>query len=385
LLRVEHGDRRVGLVVDAGLGVVFAVMLVVTAVAIGESWGGVYWLFDAAAGLVVCGIALLRRRHRAGAAATGLGVAAVAIMVSWAAELPQEPGPAMALALAVLVGSAVRALPARSAVAVAASGLVVAAGTWCAEFFSSSGISAVATLNAAGWLGALAVGLSGRLLNARRRAATEKVRREERLELARELHDVAAHHLTGVVVQAQAAQLASRNHPDDKVGRSMADIEAAGSDALDAIRRVVGLLRDGDDAVPAAPGFGQLSGLVRRFKGPGEGPAVRLRVPDGDPGWPSEVSSTIFRVVQESLTNIARHAPTARSVTVDIAQDHGTITVEVTDDSPASPTRYHRGGYGLVGMRERVEALGGTLRAGPRGDAGWSVWATLPLPPSEPR
>jgi signal transduction histidine kinase len=381
---VEHWDRRVRLVVDAGLGVVFAVLLVVTAVAIGSSWGGVYWLFDVAAGLVVCGIALLRRRRRAGAAIAGLAVAAVAIMVSWAVELPQEPGPAMALALAVLVGSAVRALPVRSAVAIATAGLAVVAGTWFAEALSSSGISGVTTLNAAGWLGALAVGLSGRLLNARRCAAAEKVRREERLELARELHDVAAHHLTGIVVQAQAAQLASRKHPDDKVGRSMADIEAAGSGALGAIRRVVGLLRDGDD-VTATPGFEQLSELVRGFDGRGGGPAVRLRVPDGEPMWPSEVSSTIYRVVQESLTNIARHAPTARSVTVDIAQDHQAVTVEVTDDAPAAPTRYHRGGYGLVGMRERVEALGGTLRAGPRGDAGWSVWATLPLAPTPPR
>jgi signal transduction histidine kinase len=384
-MRVEHRDRWVRLVADAGLGVVFAAMSVVTAIAIGSSWGGVYWPFDVAAGLVVCGIALLRRRHRAGAAATGLAVAAVAIVVSWAAELPQEPGPAMALALAVLVGSAVRALPARSAVAVAAAGLAVVAGTLCAESLSSSGISGVTTLNAGGWLGALAVGLSGRLLNARRRAAAEKVRREERLELARELHDVAAHHLTGIVVQAQAAQLVSRRHPDDKVGSSMADIEAAGSGALGAIRRVVGLLRDGGDAVYAAPGFEQLSELVRGFEGRGEGPAVHLRVPDGEPVWPSEVSSTIYRVVQESLTNIARHAPTARSVTVDIAQDHQTITVEVTDDAPAAPTRYHRGGYGLVGMRERVEALGGTLRAGARGDAGWSVWATLPLAPSPPQ
>jgi signal transduction histidine kinase len=385
-VQVEHRDRRVGLVVDAGLGVVFVAMLVGTAVAIGSSWGGGYWLFDVAAGMAVCAIALMRRRHRARAAAAGLGAAAVAIIVSWAAELPQEPGPAMALALAVLVGSAVRVLPARSAVAVAVSGLAVAAGTWCAESLSSSGISGVSTLSAAGWLGALVVGSSARLLNARRRAAAENVRREERLELARELHDVAAHHLTGIVVQAQAAQLACRNHPDGEVGRSMADIEAAGSDALGAIRRVVGLLRrDGDDVVTATPGFEQLSELVRQFDGGGGSPAVRLRVPPSGPVWPSEVGSTVYRVVQESLTNIARHAPTARSVVVDISQDQQTITVEVTDDAPAAPTRHHRGGYGLVGMRERVEALGGTLRAGPHERAGWSIRATLPLAVSEPR
>jgi signal transduction histidine kinase len=371
-------------VVDAGLGVIFAVMLVVTADAIGASWGGVYWLFDAAAGLVVCGIALLRRRHRAGAATAGLAVAAVAITVSWAVELPQEPGPAMALALAVLVGSAVRALPARPAIAAAAAGLAVVAGAWCSESFSSSGISGVTTLNAAGWLGALAVGLSGRLLNARRRAATEKVRREERLELARELHDVAAHHLTGLVVQTQAAQLAARTRPD-KLAGSLADMETAGSDALGAIRRVVGLLRDGDDAEPAMPGFEQIGELVRRFQDHDDGPAVHLRVSDGEFGWPPEVTSTVYRVVQESLTNIARHAPHARSVTITIAQDHQAVTVEITDDAPVAPARYHRGGYGLVGMRERVQALGGTLHAGPREEAGWSIRATLPVPPVEVR
>src|SRR5687767_1438924 len=98
-MRVERRDRRVGLVVDAGLGVVLVALLAGTAVAIGSSWGGGYWMFDAAAGLVVCAIALMRRRHRAGAAATGLAVAAVAVIVSWATELPQEPGPAMTLAL----------------------------------------------------------------------------------------------------------------------------------------------------------------------------------------------------------------------------------------------------------------------------------------------
>jgi signal transduction histidine kinase len=384
-MRVEHGDRRVGPVVDAGLGLLFAAMLVVTAVAIGSSWGGVYWLFDTVAGLVVCAIALLRRRHRVGAATAGPAVAVVAVIVSWAAELPQEPGPAMALALAVLVGSAVRALPARQAVAVAVAGLAVAAGTWGAESLSSSGISAVTTVNAAGWFGALVIGLSGRLLSTLRRAATEKVRREERLELARELHDVAAHHLTGVVVQAQAARLATRDHPDDGVGRSMADIEVAGSDALGAIRRVVGLLRDGDDAVTTTPGFEQLSELVRQFDGRGGGPTVHLRLPDGEPAWPSEVSSTIYRVVQESLTNVVRHAPTARSVTVDVVRDHRTISVEVADDAPAAPTRYRRGGYGLVGMRERVEVLGGSLCAGPREHGGWSIRATLPLVPSQAR
>jgi signal transduction histidine kinase len=137
------------------------------------------------------------------------------------------------------------------------------------------------------------------------------------------------------------------------------------------MRRVVGLLRDADDTVSLAPE--RLSELVARF----DGPAVRLRLPDGSTAWPPEVTSTVYRVVQESLTNVARHAPRARSVEVSVGQDASSITVEVVDDGPA--TRRHRGGYGLVGMRERVEALGGTMAAGPGDGVGWAVRARLPV------
>ncbi|WP_323373677.1 sensor histidine kinase [Plantactinospora alkalitolerans] len=370
---------RTVIAVEAGLAALFGVVLVGQAVAIRQTWGGDYWQFECAAGLAVCVIALLRRRHRAWSAVAGLALAAVAILVARLAELPGEPGPAMVLGLSVLVGSAIRTLPVRLAGAVAAGGLAVVAGTWLGVQPASSG--AVIGLNAAGLLAAVAVGLGLRLLDAGRRATADQVRREERLELARELHDVVAHHITGIVIQAQAAQIVARKRPEG-VQDSLAGIEAAGSDALAAMRRVVGLLRDTDDAAPANPGPEQLSELVKRFDGPGR--TVRLRRPDDEPAWPPEVTSTVYRVVQESLTNISRHAPHAHSVTVSIAQDPRAITVEVVDDAPPAPARYpHRGGYGLIGMRERVETLGGTLCAGPRPDVGWSVLATLPAP--EPR
>ncbi|URM99632.1 hypothetical protein LUW76_37895 [Actinomadura madurae] len=90
--------------------------------------------------------------------------------------------------------------------------------------------------------------------------------------------------------------------------------------------------------------------------------------------------------MQEALTNVLRHAPTARSVTVIVGQGEQCVTVEIADDAPATRSRHpQRGGYGLIGMRERVEALGGTLRAGPRPGAGWFVLATLPVPTGEPR
>ncbi|GAA4981811.1 sensor histidine kinase [Actinopolymorpha pittospori] len=368
---------RAGIATDIGLGAVFAGALALQASQIAVSWGGDYWLFGCVAGLVVCSVALLRRRHLVGAASVGLVVAVAAVLVGWVADLPHEPGPALALGLAVLVGSAIRALPVRSAVIVAAGGLlVVAAGFLVGLSGSSSAV--VAVLNSITWLGSVAAGLYLRLLDTQRRAIAEQVRRDERLELARELHDVVAHHITGIVLQTQAAQIVSRKSPE-KLSGSLADVEAAGSEALAAMRRVVGLLRDGDgdDAAGSTPRSERLTDLVDRFTA--LGPDVRLRLPDGEPGWPPEVTSTVYRIVQESLTNVSRHAAHARSVSVSVDRERDAVTVEVVDDASPIPTRYRRGGYGLVGMRERVEALGGTVLAGPRPGSGWSVRATVPL------
>jgi signal transduction histidine kinase len=382
---VSMGDRlpgRARAVADVGLGVVVAVALVVQAAAVVASWGGGYWVFGCLAGVVVCVVALARRHLRTWGTVAGLAVAAVAILVARGAELPAEPGPAVALGLSVLVGSSIRALPAASAAAVAACGFAVVAGTWLADLPPTSGVAGVTVLNGAGWAAALVVGLGLRLLDVRRRAVAESVRRDERMKLARELHDVAAHHLTGIILQAQAAQLVTRKQPECLDGplagvqASLAGIETAGSEGLDAMRRVVGLLRDAGDADPATSGPERLSDLVERFEE--QGPAVCLRVPDDRTARPPEEAGTVYRVVQESLTNIARHAPQARAVTVDVDQDHQGVTVAVVDDGPQATHRHH-GGYGLIGMRERVEALGGTLCAGPCPDAGWAVRATLPV------
>ena len=160
-------DRPASGAVDAGLGVVFAAALAVTAFAIADSWGGGYWLFGCAAGAVVCVLALTRR-HRAWAAVAGLTVAATAIPVAWIAHLPAEPSPAMALGLSVLVGSAIRTLPAPWAAAIATGGLAIVAGAWLTD-----GVTVVAGLNSAGWLAALGIGLWMRLLDTRRRGVVD--------------------------------------------------------------------------------------------------------------------------------------------------------------------------------------------------------------------
>ncbi|WP_228561343.1 sensor histidine kinase, partial [Catenulispora pinisilvae] len=252
-----------------------------------------------------------------------------------------------------------------------------------------------------GWLAAVAVGLWLRYLDRRRRGMAEAVRRDERLAMARALHDVVAHHITGIVVQTQAARITARRRRDTAdpdgldtgldtgsdagLDATLAEIEAASGEALTAMRRVVGLLRDADDAATTGVGAGpgELAELVKRFDG--HGPAVTLSLPAQEElRWPPEIASTVYRVVQESLTNIARHAAHARCASVRIARNpQDGIRIEVTDDAPAgAPRHLHRGGFGLVGMRERVEALGGTLDAGPQPApaSGWAVTATVPLP-----
>ncbi|MEV0235318.1 histidine kinase [Nonomuraea sp. NPDC050786] len=359
---------RLKVAADAGLGGGLAAAVAYQAYRVAGSWGGGHWVFGAAAGAVVCGLALMRRRHRLWSAVAGLIAAALAVLSTLVVPLPAEPGPAMSLGLTVLVGSALRTLPARPAGAVAAAGLAVVAG----GFLAHPG-SAVPVLAGLAWLAALAIGLAPRLLAARRHAVAERVRRAERLELARELHDVVAHHITSVVLQAQAARLVTAKHPEKTAG-SLADIETAGSEALAATRRVVGLLRE---PAPAAAGGERLGELIEGFQS--HGPRAHLRL-DADPaGWSPEVSSTVYRVVRESLTNVSKHAPHAGAVAIGITQDERAVTVEVEDDAPPTAARrYRRAGYGLVGMRERLEALGGTLTAGPLPGSGWAVRATVP-------
>lgn len=360
--------------IDAAFGVGSAVLLAFWATRIADSWGGGYWQLGCAAGAVVCAITLLRRKGRMWAAVAGLACASVTMLVAWSTRLPAEPGPAMALALSVLVGSAIRVLrPIPASILAAAALLPAVAGALA--FQRSGGIPAVTVLNLAGWLAAVGFGVGSHLVGARRRTVAQSVRRDERLTLARELHDVVAHHVTGIVLQTQAARIIRRKNPAE-IDDALADIETAGSDALAAMRRVVGLLRDNGDATAAAPGIGQLGELVDRF-GKRGGPEVRLQLPDRDPDWPPELTSTVYRIVQEALTNISRHAPTARSVEVCVTQGENSVSVEVVDDGHSRHVR--RGGFGLIGVRERVEALDGTLTAGPRPETGWSVAATMPI------
>jgi hypothetical protein len=146
---VERPTGPVGVLVNMGLGVVFALGIAFTAYMLIDSWGEGYWINSTAVAVVMCGFALLRERQRLWTAAAGVAVAAVAVVVSMVADLPQEPSPMAALALAVLVGSSIRRLPARLSVAIAAGGVAVIALTWAS---GHSGVTVMATMLVVGGL-----------------------------------------------------------------------------------------------------------------------------------------------------------------------------------------------------------------------------------------
>jgi signal transduction histidine kinase len=386
---LERLAGRVGTGANIALGVALAAVLALDAIRsaslnVATAPGHVQWRLNLGVGLVICATALLRARGRTWAAAIGLTVFGLAAAAAPLWDLAPQPKFGGALfGLLVLGAAAVRSLPPRRAAIVGACGLVVITASECVQVngsLSFDGRALSVLIAATLWAGALAVGLWLRYLDLRHQQLLEATRRAERLELARELHDVVAHHVTGMVVQAQAARFVGEQHPASLTA-ALGSIESAGADTLSAIRQLVGLLRDPDDTSSVSPAAEPIGRLVERFAR--HGPPVDLRLPAGPPapGWPPQVASTVYRVVQEALTNIARHAPGARSVTVTITHDPERVGIEITDDAPATAPRHGRlgGGYGLAGMRERVEALGGKIQAGPRPEAGWGVRASLPV------
>ncbi|WP_133847342.1 sensor histidine kinase [Labedaea rhizosphaerae] len=214
------------------------------------------------------------------------------------------------------------------------------------------------------------------------RAAVAGAQQAERMALARELHDVVAHHVTGIVVAAQAARLVADRDPS-AAGKALARIEDSGVEALAAMRRLVASMRGAPPAGSSAAAEQATQDLradLEAVVGSVTGPIVDLTV-ELPQELPQEVGRSVLRIVQESLTNVGKHARDARTVRVAVTTEQDEVSVSVVDDGSGAvgaPVG-GSGGYGLIGMRERVDLLGGRFEAGAGAGGGWTVTARLPL------
>jgi signal transduction histidine kinase len=234
----------------------------------------------------------------------------------------------------------------------------------------------------------LAVGDTVRSRQALRAAARERAEREarereeegrrraaeERLRIARELHDTLAHSLVAINVRAGVAL-----EVDDSRGSSAAleDVKQASATALRDLRATLGLLRDRGEVAPTAPAFDleALPGLVETARASGVHADIDVEVDHAT--VPSAVGGAAFRIIQEALTNVLRHAH-ASSAWVRVRARSGALDIEISDDGQANGAGVTPG-HGLRGMAERAAALGGRVDAGPRAEGGWQVHAVLPL------
>ncbi|WP_369249742.1 sensor histidine kinase [Streptomyces sp. R41] len=203
---------------------------------------------------------------------------------------------------------------------------------------------------------------------------------EERMRIARELHDVVAHHMALANALAGTAAHLTRTHPD-QVQRILDDLAGTTSSALRELKATVGLLRQANDLdapLEPAPGLGQLTDLTTAFAAAGL--TVTVSTDGQEQPLSPGVDLTAYRIVQEALTNVAKHAA-AKTAHVKLAytHDHMTITVSDDGDAPAPAAPSPSGGFGLMGMRERAQSVGGRLQAGHRPEGGFTVTTELPI------
>jgi len=200
---------------------------------------------------------------------------------------------------------------------------------------------------------------------------------EERTRIARELHDLVAHRVSMITVQAGAAQTVASSDPERAI-RAMASVEEAGREALNELRQILGVLRSGEEREDLVPvhGLADIEDLVTEMRGAGM--RVSLSSNDVPRGLPAGVDLASYRIVQEALTNVLKHAGPDPEVDVRVTTEGQMLTIEVTNRGVGVST-LPGSGHGLVGMRERAALLGGTFEAGPRSGGGFRVMARLPL------
>ena len=383
--RLAGGDP--GVIADAGLGVAGAGLIAVAA------WGsprligseaitGPSWLLALLPLLVGMPLGLRRRAPLLMWLVIWAGIGLLCLIADNSVR---------GLAFTFVLFAAAYSLGAHASFRRAVTGLVLTApvvavlshrGELALAFSQHHGSAAVAL----SFLQLVAIWLAGVLVRARRQAASlaarsaalqrqaEQAAAAERARIARELHNIVAHHLSVVVLQAAGARASGKS-----AGPVLEKIENSARQALEETSRLLNVLRDPDEEAGLAPqpGTGELDALAASVRAAGL--PVNLVI-DGDfAALPAMVDVSVYRIVQEALTNVLKHAGPARAeVTIGCEQD--TVTIEVTDNGTGPPgNRSPGGGHGLAGMRERAAAFGGELAAGPRPGGGFAVRARLPL------
>ena len=212
------------------------------------------------------------------------------------------------------------------------------------------------------------------------RHSGERALLEERQRIARELHDVVAHHMSVIAIQAEAAPYKIADPPPELV-ESFGDIRSSALAGLTELRRVLGVLRTGGRDTAPQPGLADLDALLDSARSGGV--TVTLARSGHPVPLPEGVDLSAYRIVQEALSNAMRHAPGSH-VQVQLAYRPDGLALEVCNDKVlALPAALPGGGHGIIGMRERATMLGGSLDAGPTGDGGFHVAAVLPVSPPE--
>jgi len=350
--------------------------------------------------LLVAGpLALVARRR------WPLAVLAVveAVSVAYSARHYPEGGTGLTAFVALYTVAAhleSRRLVFAAAAVTAGLAVVMELAFYRSTMFEGEPLYGAVVMLAAAWLGeavrnrrAYVAELRDRAERAERTREEEARRRvdEERMRIARELHDVVSHSIGVISVQAGVAAHLLERRPD-KAGAALATIRQASDEALGELHAMLGVLRQPEGRAPLAPapGLAQLDALVAQAESAGLQVKVAVR---GADRLPPAVDLACYRIVQESLTNVVRHAG-ARRATVTVAADGDCLLVEVTDDGagaarfsgappwgspdPSADGNGNGARQGIVGMRERARALGGTLQAGPRPEGGFRVSARLP-------
>jgi signal transduction histidine kinase len=213
------------------------------------------------------------------------------------------------------------------------------------------------------------------------RYSGERALLEERQRIARELHDVVAHHMSVIAIQAEAAPYKTA-HPAPELVESFGEIRASALTGLTELRRLLGVLRTGGPGTAPQPGLADLDALLDSARGGGV--SVTSRVIGDSVPPPAGVDLSAYRILQEALSNAMRHAPGSR-VDVRVAYRGDSLELEVHNDAgahDATPASATGAGHGIIGMRERVAMLGGTLFAGPAAEGGFRVSAVLPVHPA---